>query len=148
MILFLFACAPLAAQVRIEVFKAEKILLVHTRETGVVSFRICRMSGGPGPKRKAGDKQVPEGIYRVIRRIGTALLLDYPNAEDRRLGRTGGGIEIHGGCASIGCISLTDVDMQELLVCLRRETREWEEGIEVTIRSNAKGMKGEPLVRR
>ncbi len=146
--LFLFLCIPAAAQVRIEVFKAEKILLVYTREGGVLPFNVCRMSGGPGPKRRSGDRQVPEGVYRVIRRIGPALLLDYPNGEDRRLGRTGGGIEIHGGCASIGCISLTDVAMQDLLVCLRRETREWEDEIEVTIRRDAKGLKRPLLVRR
>jgi len=61
--------------------------------------------GGVG-KRTAGDQRTPLGIYFVTEQLdttrmhekygATAFPLDYPNAWDRRQGRTGDGIWIHG----------------------------------------------------
>jgi murein L,D-transpeptidase YafK len=61
--------------------------------------------GGVG-KRVAGDQRTPLGVYFVIEQLDTTRLhekygvtafpLDYPNAWDRRHGRTGDGIWIHG----------------------------------------------------
>lgn len=89
-----------------------------------------------GHKRIRGDKATPEGMYKVIRKLGPsrtkyykALLLDYPNEADRAEFRKelergtlpstagiGGLIEIHGnGGKGIdwteGCIALTDSEM-------------------------------------
>lgn len=86
-----------------------------------------------GDKRVRGDKATPEGMYRICKKIEgsrtkyyKALLLDYPNEEDKRKFRLevengslpsnaniGGLIEIHGnGGKGIdwteGCIALTD----------------------------------------
>jgi lipoprotein-anchoring transpeptidase ErfK/SrfK len=91
-------------------------------------------------KRHAGDGATPEGRYRVIqeKRGGAtlyykALLLDYPNALDRRefaAGRRGGEIpasadiggliEIHGEGGrgedwTKGCVALRNRDMDELM---------------------------------
>src|SRR5210317_1402341 len=61
--------------------------------------------GGVG-KRAAGDQRTPLGVYFVIEQLDTTRLhekygdtafpLDYPNALDRRHGRTGDGIWVHG----------------------------------------------------
>ena len=66
------------------------------------------MSIGKGgdAKERAGDQRTPLGIYFVTDQLDTTRLhekygplafpLDYPNAWDRRLGRTGDGIWVHG----------------------------------------------------
>ena len=79
----------------------------RTRD-GVAKTRRDYMSiglGGVG-KARAGDRRTPLGIYFVTSRLDTSTLhekygvtafpLDYPNAWDRRLGRGGDGIWVHG----------------------------------------------------
>ncbi len=61
--------------------------------------------GGTG-KERAGDQRTPLGIYFVTEQLDTTRLhdrygvtafpLDYPNAWDRRNGRSGDGIWVHG----------------------------------------------------
>jgi murein L,D-transpeptidase YafK len=83
---------------------------------------VTGRSGGPGPKRRQGDLQVPEGCYRVAvfnpaSKFHLSLGLDYPNASDRILSdraRPGGDIYIHGGSATIGCLPLGDDGIEEL----------------------------------
>lgn len=86
-------------------------------------------------KLYSGDRATPEGNYRVIRKIERskyfkALLIDYPNDEDRRRfvkaqraglvprnAGIGNLIEIHGGgkdCLTYGCVALDDGEMAEL----------------------------------
>jgi L,D-peptidoglycan transpeptidase YkuD (ErfK/YbiS/YcfS/YnhG family) len=90
-------------------------------------------------KLQEGDGATPEGRYRVVARMDhlasdyyKALLIDYPNAEDRaefgrahRRGeipasaRIGGLIEIHGGGGrqydwTNGCVSVTNPDIDNL----------------------------------
>lgn len=78
----------------------------------VQRFTICRLSGGLGLKNKQGDLQVPEGFYKARRDKARRLFhVNYPNAWDRKRGATGGGIQIHGGCSSIGCVSFLDRDI-------------------------------------
>ena len=89
-----------------------------------------------GDKRVRGDYATPEGMYKILKKFDSrktkyykALLLDYPNEEDRTKfnsdiasgalppsSRIGGLIEIHGnGGKGIdwteGCIALTDKEM-------------------------------------
>jgi hypothetical protein len=89
-----------------------------------------------GNKRLGGDKATPEGMYKITKKIEgsrtkyyKALLLDYPNDEDKKRFKSeiekgslpsyatiGGLIEIHGdGGKGIdwteGCIALTDKEM-------------------------------------
>ena len=75
-----------------------------------------------GQKIMAGDKRTPEGTYFIIGRKETeelnaiygplAYVLNYPNEEDKKAGRTGQGIWIHGTRedttreATHGCIVL------------------------------------------
>jgi hypothetical protein len=93
----------------------------------VRDYAVTAASGGPGPKLREGDKQVPEGIYAVEAlnpnsRFHLSLRLDYPNEFDRRIaeneGRNelGGDIMIHGGAKSIGCIAVGDEGAEDLFV--------------------------------
>ncbi len=91
--------------------------LIHT-------FPILAPSGVPGPKRKAGDRQVPEGFYRIDRfnpqsAYHLSLGLNYPNSDDLRYAdrsRPGGDIFIHGKAVTIGCIPIGDPAIEELFV--------------------------------
>ena len=118
-------------------FKAEKRLEVwagaapdgpwrHVRD-----YPLLAASGGPGPKLREGDGQVPEGLYRVEllnprSRYHLSLRLDYPNAFDRERARRdgrpdpGGDIYIHGRSVSIGCLAVGDEAVEELFVLAAR----------------------------
>ena len=88
------------------------------------TYRVCMQSGTMGPKRFQGDYQVPEGFYYINEfnpnsNYHLSLGLNYPNASDRILSdslRPGGEIYIHGSCVSIGCIPLTDDQIEELYI--------------------------------
>lgn len=93
----------------------------------VTSYPILAASGGPGPKLREGDGQVPEGLYGIESlnpnsRFHLALRVGYPNADDRRRAaadgrrRLGGDIMIHGNAVSIGCLAMGDVVAEELFV--------------------------------
>jgi murein L,D-transpeptidase YafK len=85
------------------------------------AYAILAASGSLGPKRREGDRQVPEGCYHVTAgqlhpasRYHLALNLGYPNTFDRALGRTGSAIMIHGDQASIGCLAMGDAAIEEI----------------------------------
>ena len=84
-------------------------------------------------KVKEGDKKTPIGVYRFLKEISNprsdgflgdvAMTLDYPNAKDKKDGRTGYGIWIHGvpkntyvrsPKASDGCLALSNDDIEIL----------------------------------
>lgn len=88
---------------------------------------------GGTEKVKQGDLKTPLGVYFVTGRLldknlperygSGALPINYPNAWDYRLGKTGNGIWVHGSPvdtysrppkASEGCVSLTNPDFIEL----------------------------------
>lgn len=88
------------------------------------TYKVCMQSGTMGPKRLQGDYQVPEGFYyinefnpRSIYHL--SLGLNYPNASDRILSDSmhpGNGIYIHGSCVSVGCVPVTDTDIEEVYI--------------------------------
>jgi hypothetical protein len=90
----------------------------------LVRYAVLGTSGGTGPKRREGDLQVPEGIYRLtalnpLSRFHLSIRLDYPNADDiRNLGaprdELGGDIYIHGSSVSVGCLAIGDRAIEEL----------------------------------
>lgn len=93
----------------------------------VKTYRICALSGILGPKRRDGDRQVPEGYYFIEdfnprSDFYLSLLLNYPNYLDMVDGdkvNPGGDIYIHGGCVTVGCMPMTDDVIQELyVICL------------------------------
>lgn len=110
-------------------FKEERRLEVWgANRTGpyrhLKTYDVLAASGGPGVKRKEGDRQVPEGFYRLTTlnpnsRFHLSVRVDYPNAEDIRNaaipeGQMGGDIYVHGGAASIGCLALGDPAIEEV----------------------------------
>ena len=113
------------APVYIRIFKKEALLEVWIkRDEGYAHLKdypICAYSGHLGPKLKEGDKQAPEGFYRVRKRqlnphsrFHLAFNLGYPNAYDRAHHRTGSYLMVHGKCASIGCYAMTDRRIDEI----------------------------------
>ncbi len=93
----------------------------------VRSYPVLGASGGPGPKLRSGDGQVPEGIYPVTAlnptsRFHLSMRIGYPNRFDRWMARRdgrrdlGGDIYIHGGYFSQGCLAMGDSAAEELFV--------------------------------
>jgi len=88
------------------------------------SYKICALAGTLGPKRFAGDYQVPEGFYYINEfnprsEYHLSLGLNYPNASDRILSdslQPGKDIYIHGSCVTTGCIPITDGQIEELYI--------------------------------
>jgi len=88
------------------------------------SYRVCTLSGKMGPKRKEGDRQVPEGFYYINdfnpnSNYHLSLGINYPNFSDRILSdpkSPGGDIYIHGNCITVGCIPLTDEFIDEVYI--------------------------------
>ncbi len=88
------------------------------------TYKVCALAGTLGPKRMAGDYQVPEGFYYINEfnprsEYHLSLGLNYPNASDRILSdstQPGGDIYIHGSCVTTGCIPITDAQIEELYI--------------------------------
>jgi hypothetical protein len=130
------------------IFKVERHLELWAGSgqtwTPVKSYPVLAASGRPGPKLREGDRQVPEGIYRIVglnprSRFHLSLELNYPNEFDwqkaRQDGRENPGSEIfiHGGAASIGCIAIGDEPIEELFVLVARM---WPTDVPVVIAPN------------
>lgn len=122
------------AEVFFRVLKHERELEVWARSHSEVSYRllarypVCEVSGRLGPKRRQGDFQIPEGFYTIDllnpwSQYHLSMRVSYPNAVDRARGnrsQLGGDIYIHGGCATIGCVPVTDEWIEELyLIAVR-----------------------------
>jgi murein L,D-transpeptidase YafK len=94
----------------------------QTTYTKIHSYDICSRSGQLGPKRVAGDGQVPEGFYQIDRfnpssSFYLSLGLNYPNLSDKRksgASNSGGDIFIHGSCVTIGCMPMTNNYIKEI----------------------------------
>lgn len=109
-------------------FKLEKELEVWVKHDETEPFKlyktynICAGSGTFGPKRREGDKQIPEGFYYINEwkpnsNYHMALGLNYPNISDQILSdrvKPGGDIYIHGNCVTIGCLPITDSVIEKL----------------------------------
>ncbi len=97
---------------------------LHERFVLLKEYRICRISGEAGPKRKQGDRQIPEGCYHIDRfnpwsHFYLSLGINYPNESDIILAnknRPGGEIFIHGSCVTIGCLPMTDDHIKEIYI--------------------------------
>lgn len=112
----------------IRAFKRERVLEVWAQGNFGESYKLiqtyefCTSSGFLGPKRKQGDRQIPEGFYFISRFNPTSnyhlsLGINYPNPSDSELttyDNLGGDIFIHGDCQSIGCIPVTDEKIKEV----------------------------------
>ena len=115
--------------------KEEKTLEIWGRDSGgnhwsrIATFPVLAASGGPGPKLREGDRQVPEGLYELTAfnpnsSYHLSIRVDYPNADDRVAalgdGRKdlGSDIFIHGKSVSIGCLAIGDDAIEQLYLLL------------------------------
>lgn len=114
----------------IRIFKNEKVLELWGRDeygstfTYIKSYEMTGFSGELGPKRREGDRQIPEGFYHINRfnpdsKYYLSLGIDYPNSLDSICGdseRPGKDIFIHGGSKTVGCIPIGDEGIKELYI--------------------------------
>jgi hypothetical protein len=123
----------------IVISKAERMLTLYKNGHKVVSYPVRLGFNGIREKQFQGDGATPEGQYRITDKRGAgrtqfyrALVLDYPNQDDRRrfvqgkkAGRIplakqiGGQIEIHGVenelmAQTLGCVMLDNAQMNAL----------------------------------
>ena len=112
--------------------KQEKTLELWAKDNNsgfrfIRDYPIQAASGFAGPKLRQGDKQVPEGIYRITglnpnSHYHLSMRINYPNEFDRfhawQEGRKnlGSDIFIHGSDRSIGCLAMGDAAIEELFV--------------------------------
>ena len=105
------------------------------------TYKVCALAGTLGPKRLAGDYQVPEGFYYINEfnprsNYHLSLGLNYPNASDRMLSdslQPGGDIYIHGSCVTTGCIPITDTQIEELYILATQAKNQGQDFIPVHI---------------
>ena len=115
----------------IRIFKKEAELEVWKRKSSgeyalLKTYEICAWSGDLGPKFKEGDRQAPEGFYRVTPGLMNpnssfhlAFNLGFPNSYDRSHNRTGSFLMVHGACSSAGCYSMEDAQIEEIYALAR-----------------------------
>jgi hypothetical protein len=95
--------------------------------TFIRRYPIKALSGVSGPKRAEGDRQVPEGLYKIEglnpnSSYHLSMKLNYPNPFDREHAKTegrhhpGSNIFIHGKAVSIGCLAMGDTAIEELFI--------------------------------
>lgn len=134
-------------QLYIRAFKKEKEIELWGKNESDEQFQlikvytVCRTSGNLGPKRKQGDRQIPEGFYYIDRfnpssRFYLSLGINYPNTSDKILGEKGnlgGDIFIHGSCVTIGCLPITDLYIKELYILCVEAFNNGQTKIPVTI---------------
>jgi murein L,D-transpeptidase YafK len=109
-------------------FKKEQKLEVWARNKGngfytmLKTYDFCATTGVLGPKRRSGDRQIPEGFY-VIDSFNPqsqyllSFRINYPNKSDLVFAdklNPGDNIFIHGHCVTIGCIPVGDENIKEL----------------------------------
>ncbi len=104
------------------------------------TYSICAWSGQLGPKVREGDLQTPEGFYSIGKdqlnpnsHYHRAFNLGYPNALDRAYSRTGANLMVHGGCASVGCIAMTDAAIDEFWLLVTAALNSGQERVPVHV---------------
>ena len=124
-------------RIQLLAFKRERMLEVWGANARgpygrLAAYPILAASGRTGPKLKEGDRQVPEGFYRIthlnpMSQYHLSLKVDYPNREDiansrLRRDQMGGDIYVHGKNVSIGCIAIGDAAIEKVF-CLVAQAR-------------------------
>lgn len=118
-------------------FKKEKNIELWAKDDGTKSWHfihtypLTAYSGHLGPKLKAGDRQIPEGVYQLTSfnpysSMHLSIMVNYPNNFDRshaaKDGRRelGGDIFLHGKSLSVGCLAVGDYAIDQLFLLARR----------------------------
>ncbi len=110
----------------VRIFKEELELEVWKQDTTghfqiLKVYPICRWSGDLGPKSHEGDRQAPEGFYKITPELMNpnsnyylAINIGFPNSFDKANERDGTFLMIHGDCWSSGCYAMTDEQIGEI----------------------------------
>lgn len=122
-------------QIKFLALKEEKLLELWAKDKGayhwIKDYPIQAASGVAGPKLREGDKQVPEGVYKIVglnpnSNYHLSMQLNYPNEFDMQHARResrdkpGSNIFIHGKAVSIGCLAMGDSAIEELFLLVSR----------------------------
>ncbi|MDR3442341.1 MAG: L,D-transpeptidase family protein [Legionella sp.] len=95
------------------------------------NYPLTGFSGRLGPKLRENDKQIPEGVYRLVNfnpfsSMHLSMMINYPNNFDKQKGyqdgrsKLGNNIFIHGKDLSVGCLAIGDRAIDQLFVLARR----------------------------
>ncbi len=132
---YLLRMAPSQSRVAVVDLSMSRLYLFERQPEGMrLLADYYAASGKNGPvKLREGDNKTPVGVYFISGHIAEqdlpdlygagAFPLDYPNPWDRRLGRTGYGIWLHGvpsdtysrpPRSSNGCVALANTDLKAI----------------------------------
>ena len=95
------------------------------------NYPLTGFSGRLGPKLRENDKQIPEGVYRLVNfnpfsSMHLSMMINYPNNFDKQKGyqdgrsKLGNNIFIHGKDLSVGCLAIGDRAIDQLFVLAHR----------------------------
>jgi len=110
----------------IRVIKSEQVLEIWAKDRRnhhnyqlIKTYNLC-VSKNPDKLRNV-DLLVPESFYYVANFYPSnpyflRLEVNFPNESDKKRGRSGGDIAIHGGCYSTYCTPFTDEDIKEIYI--------------------------------
>ncbi|TAL58420.1 MAG: hypothetical protein EPN84_13020, partial [Legionella sp.] len=123
-------------EVALLAFKSERKVELWARDSAeswvhVHSYPLTGFSGRLGPKLRENDKQIPEGVYKLVNfnpfsSMHLSMMINYPNNFDREKGsidgrkELGNNIFIHGKNLSVGCLAVGDLAIDQLFVLARR----------------------------
>lgn len=117
------------ANITLIAYKEQKVLEVYGQDTLgprlIKSYPFTAYSGQLGPKLQKGDKQIPEGIYKIeyLNPNSTyylSLKINFPNSFDLEKSslpdksQIGNDIFIHGKALTVGCIPIGDEAIEEV----------------------------------
>lgn len=97
----------------------------------IQDYPLTAYSGKLGPKLKVNDRQIPEGVYKLVNfnpysSMHLSMMINYPNSFDRKKGdqdgrkNLGNNIFIHGKNLSVGCLAVGDYAIDQLFLLARR----------------------------
>lgn len=123
-------------EVALLAFKSERKIELWARDSSqkwrhIHNYPLTGFSGRLGPKLKVNDKQIPEGIYKLVNfnpfsSMHLSMMLNYPNNFDKQKGyqdgrsNLGNNIFIHGKNLSVGCLAVGDLAIDQLFILARR----------------------------
>lgn len=123
-------------EVALLAFKSERRLELWAKNPNqkwqhIHNYPLTGFSGRLGPKLRVNDKQIPEGVYRLVNfnpfsSMHLSIMLNYPNSFDKEKGYLdgrkdlGNNIFIHGKNLSVGCLAIGDLAIDQLFTLARR----------------------------
>ena len=128
----------------LRIIKETRTLELRIQEKGrwrlLKTYPILAMSGELGPKTAEGDRQAPEGFYATTQpllnprsKFHLSFNIGYPNAYDRKKGRTGSFIMVHGSDRSIGCFAMGDPAIEEIYTMVHQALRAGQKSVPIQI---------------